>query len=81
MDSGGHLQVMNTGESVFIGEGAGANDYLSSNKNVFVCYYAGNENTEGEQNTAIGYYSMRRDTLGSQLIAINGNFVLKFKLR
>jgi hypothetical protein len=60
MDNG-RMEVVNTGYSVFIGEGAGANDDLTDNYNVFVGNQAGNSNTTGSNATAIGagamYYS------------------------
>jgi len=53
MDSG-RLNVVNTGNSVFIGEGAGINDDLTHNNNVFVGYLTGNSNTTGFRNSANG---------------------------
>ncbi|MFH1005561.1 MAG: hypothetical protein V1781_08770 [Bacteroidota bacterium] len=55
----GQIETYNTGSSVFIGEGAGNVDDLSSNLNVFVGYQAGYSNTTGNNNTAIGYLSLR----------------------
>ncbi|HLF64246.1 MAG TPA: tail fiber domain-containing protein [Saprospiraceae bacterium] len=53
----GRLETVNTGNSVFIGEGAGANDDLDLNANVFVGKDAGTNNISGYQNVAIGYQS------------------------
>ncbi|MCP4125691.1 MAG: hypothetical protein GY753_01350, partial [Gammaproteobacteria bacterium] len=64
MDSG-RFEVLNTGNSVFIGEGAGANDYLTNNSNVFVGYQAGNANTWGTNNTASGYGALENNTTGN----------------
>ena len=47
----GQIETLNTGNSVFIGEGAGANDDLSDNKNVFVGKDAGASNTTGTGST------------------------------
>ena len=41
LDVNGPIWQTGTGQSVFIGEGAGANDDLSNNQNVFVGYQAG----------------------------------------
>ncbi|MBK6829409.1 MAG: hypothetical protein IPG92_01065 [Flavobacteriales bacterium] len=58
----GQIETLNTGESVFIGEGAGANDDLASNGNVFVGHFAGTQNTTGGANTAIGHNSLSVNT-------------------
>jgi trimeric autotransporter adhesin len=60
----GQIETYNTGQSVFIGEGAGANDDLSNNANVFVGYQAGLFNTTGFSNTANGYQALRFNTTG-----------------
>jgi hypothetical protein len=64
MTSGGRLRVLGTGNSIFIGDGAGVNDDLSSNRNVFIGQNAGNANTNGWLNTAIGFESLRVNTNG-----------------
>jgi len=64
MDSG-RLEVLNTGHSVFIGEGAGANDDFTYNKNVAVGDSALFSNTTGLSNTASGYQSLYSNTIGS----------------
>lgn len=58
----GQIETLNTGESVFVGEGAGANDDLTANQNVFVGRDAGVQNISGGSNTAIGYSAMRENT-------------------
>ncbi|NTV83819.1 MAG: hypothetical protein HGA23_05900, partial [Bacteroidales bacterium] len=50
----GQIETYNTGQSVFLGEGAGDSDDLSNNYNVFIGYDAGRVNSKGENNTAIG---------------------------
>ena len=42
----GQLEFLNTGMSVFIGEGAGANDDLSNNRNTFVGRNAGQSSVD-----------------------------------
>ncbi|MCF6170410.1 MAG: tail fiber domain-containing protein [Bacteroidales bacterium] len=64
MDSG-RLEVLNTGRSVFLGEGAGINDDLTDNRNVFAGWNAGNQNTAGYENTAFGYVALRNNTTGN----------------
>ena len=54
MDSG-RLEIVNTGNSVFIGDRAGENDDLTNNSNVFIGHEAGRNNTTGVQNTFIGF--------------------------
>jgi len=54
LDVAGHIWQTGTGNSVFLGEGAGANDDLTTNANVFVGYLAGNSATTGTSNTYIG---------------------------
>jgi hypothetical protein len=52
------LEFLNNGKSVFIGEEAGENDDLSDNENIFIGYKAGNSNTSGFGNIAIGYQTL-----------------------
>lgn len=54
----GQIEVLNTGQSVFVGEGAGANDDLSFNGNVFIGYTAGQVNVTGSNNTGIGAFAL-----------------------
>ena len=71
----GQIETLNTGNSVFIGEGAGANDDLSDNYNVFVGKDAGASNTTGLVNTAIGSSALELNTTGYYNTA-NGNQAL-----
>ncbi|RLD49582.1 MAG: hypothetical protein DRJ05_20780 [Bacteroidetes bacterium] len=59
---GSTFEQANNGSSVFIGEGAGSNDDLSDNENVFVGYNAGVANTTGSQNTANGCSALYSNT-------------------
>ena len=64
--SKGQIEVLNSARSVFIGEGAGANQNNSSNRNnVFVGYQAGNSNTTGDYNTASGVSALHSNTTAS----------------
>jgi len=65
----GQIEILNTGNSVFVGEGAGAADDLSTNANVFVGYQAGNANTTGYNNIATGYQALYSNTTGYNNIA------------
>lgn len=64
LDVGGRIWQTQTGQSVFLGEGAGASDNLTDNDNVFVGYQAGYSNTTGNFNTAIGAFALRNNTTG-----------------
>jgi len=66
----GHIWQMGTGQSVFLGEGAGANDDLSLNRNVFVGTLAGYSNTSGDRNTAVGFLSLNSNTTGLMNTAV-----------
>lgn len=65
-----HLNVLNSGQSVFVGEGAGSNDDLSTNQNVFMGYNAGYTNTTGDSNVAVGHSAMYSNTDGSENTAV-----------
>jgi len=73
--TGSRLEAMNNGNSVFIGEGAGAADDLNDRRNVFIGKQAGNANTEGKFNTAIGYFALKATTEGFQNTA-TGSYAL-----
>ena len=60
----GQIEVINSGNSVFIGEGAGANDDFSDNKNTFVGYQSGYANTNGQYNTAVGSQTLYSNSAG-----------------
>ncbi len=66
----GQIETINTGNSVFIGRGAGRLDDLSNNYNVFVGYRSGDKNTSGESNVAIGTWPLQNNTTGSNNTAI-----------
>ena len=64
LEVAGHISQTATGNSTFIGEGAGENDDLTNNENVFVGKEAGSSNTSGSYNTATGYQSLQDNTDG-----------------
>jgi hypothetical protein len=66
LDVGGHIWQTGTGQSVFLGEGAGTSDDLSDNKNVLVGYQTGNSNTTGAYNTFSGYQAGYNNNTGQQ---------------
>ncbi len=72
MDSTGHLEVYNTGNSIFIGEGAGAGDDLTSNWNIAIGKNALNSNVSGYSNTAVGFHTLKSNT-GNNNTAIGYN--------
>lgn len=66
----GHIWQTGTGKSVFLGEGAGANDDLSTNYNVAVGFNTLMANTTGYKNCAIGSEALISNTSGDNNIAI-----------
>ncbi|CAG5079532.1 beta strand repeat-containing protein [Parvicella tangerina] len=67
---GPRLEVINSGNSVFFGAGAGANDNLASNGNAFIGTNAGNSNLDGQNNVAVGLDAMQAHTSGYNNTAI-----------
>ena len=68
LDSG-RIEVKNTGNSVFLGEEAGLNDDLTTNRNTYVGYQSGKANTHGSNNVAVGNQSLLNATSGSFNVA------------
>lgn len=66
----GRMSVTDTGNSVFIGEDAGAVDDLTDNRNVFIGYQAGKVNTTGNHNIALGLRPLYTNTTGYDNLAI-----------
>lgn len=64
------LSFVNTGNSVFIGDNAGINDDLTDNRNVFVGFNAGKQNTTGNLNTFLGSTAGESNTTGAGNVAI-----------
>ena len=64
--SGEHndLTFNGTGQSVFIGKGAGAHDDLTDNQNLFTGDSTGFQNTDGHKNTALGFAAFFSNTGG-----------------
>jgi trimeric autotransporter adhesin len=62
---GGRIEFFNTGQSVFIGAGAGANDDFSNNQTVAVGYQALFGNVGGSFNTGIGHQALRQNSTGN----------------
>ena len=61
---------MNTGGSIFLGEGAGANDDLSDNNNIFIGHNSGYYTSTGGNNVSMGAYSFFNNTTGYNNTAI-----------
>lgn len=66
----GRLEFLNSGNSVFIGEGAGANDDLSDNDNVAIGAFALQNNTTGFSNTATGALALQENIAGHSNTAL-----------
>jgi trimeric autotransporter adhesin len=58
------IETLNTGHSVFVGEGAGQADNLSDNNNTFVGYMAGKANSYGDYNSGIGWLALNSNVSG-----------------
>ena len=58
----GRIDFRNTGQSVFVGEGAGINDDLAARSNVAIGYNSLNQNTTGNNNVAIGTGALEKNT-------------------
>jgi hypothetical protein len=76
LEVAGHISQTGTGNSTFIGEGAGENDDLTNNENVFIGKYSGITNTGGSQNTATGFESLQNNIDGDYNTAL-GNKALE----
>jgi hypothetical protein len=63
MDNG-RFGIVNTGNSVFIGDSAGINDDLTDNNNIFVGFQAGLNNTTGFRNVFSGHQAGVNNTTG-----------------
>jgi hypothetical protein len=69
MDSG-RIDVLNTGNSVFLGFESGLSDDFSDNRNAGVGHQALKDNTTGRWNSALGYAALRGNTTGENNVAI-----------
>ncbi len=67
---GPRFEVINSGNSVFIGQGAGLNDDLTNNLNTFIGHDAGNSNTTGVENVALGSAALLSNVSGGTNTAI-----------
>lgn len=70
LDISGSLVFPNSGGSVFIGSGAGENDDLADNQNIFIGDSTGYTNTGGSGNVGIGYGVMYANTYGYSNTAV-----------
>lgn len=69
----GQLEILNTGQSIFIGDQAGENDDATSNRNAFIGLQSGFSNTSGSNNTGIGYQALYGNTVGKFNLAIGSS--------
>ena len=67
---GSRLEPVATGNSVFIGEGAGLNDDLSDNSNTFLGHRAGYANISGATNTFVGMQAGYANTSGNSNVFV-----------
>jgi len=66
----GRINIVNTGQSVFIGEDAGFKDDLTTNENVFIGHNSAYNTINGERNVAIGHNSLFTNDSGDKNTAI-----------
>ncbi|MEM6699137.1 MAG: tail fiber domain-containing protein, partial [Bacteroidota bacterium] len=89
LDSG-RIEILNTGRSIFLGNGAGANDDYSNNQNLFLGDSTGYNNTNGRDNIFQGYQAGYSNTNGDNNIFLgreagysntdgNGNLFMGFR--
>lgn len=74
--NGPRLEVMNSGNSVFIGEGAGSNDDLTDNQNVFIGRQSGNANTTGNRSVGIGWRTLANNSGVGRSVAVGWQALL-----
>jgi hypothetical protein len=67
LEINGRISQVGTGDSIFIGEGAGNVDDFTNNFNVFIGRDAGLSNITGSSNVAIGYQSLRLSTTSNNI--------------
>lgn len=75
MDSG-RLEILNTGSSVFIGEGAGANDSFNNHRSVALGHQALEANTTGSVNVAVGWKALHSNQTGYSNVAVGTGALL-----
>ena len=74
LEVAGRISIINTGGSVFLGEGAGANDDLTTNNNTAMGTNALSTNVSGTGNTAVGVSSLE-DNTGVNNSALGKNYL------
>ncbi len=67
----GQIEILGTGQSVFLGEGAGAGD--TGSNNTYIGYHAGFTGTTGEYNVGLGSGALANLESGSFNIALGAN--------
>ncbi|MDW8011925.1 MAG: hypothetical protein RMJ47_02915, partial [Bacteroidota bacterium] len=72
--TGGQIEVLNSGQSVSLGEGAGISmDLTSPRQNTFVGYLAGTLTETGQKNVAVGATALSQNISGSGNTALGSN--------
>ena len=75
---GARIEVLNSGNSVFLGENAGLVDNLTNNRNVFIGSSAGVVNTAGDRNVAIGVAALGANVTGDFNVAIGDRALVAY---
>ena len=73
---GQRIEPLNTGNSIFLGPGAGRDDDLTNNTNAFIGSLAGQRNVTGANNTAIGASALRFNVGNANNTAIGPSALL-----
>ena len=73
---GQRIEPLNTGNSIFLGAGAGRDDNRTNNNNAFIGSLAGQRNVNGQLNTAIGFSALRLNVNNSNNTAIGPSALL-----
>lgn len=68
----GRFNITNTNESLFLGDGAGANHNLAQGRNIMIGHDAGNALVHGSSNILIGAYTMANSTYGMGNVLVGG---------
>ncbi len=66
----GRIDVLNTGNSVYIGENAGMVDDASDNQNIGIGTNSMSLNTTGQHNTALGHKTLDKNQIGNSNTAL-----------
>lgn len=67
---GSRISFINTGRSIYLGDGTGVNDDMSNNQNIGIGYQAMTNTSTGQNNIGIGYQALYDNTTGQGNVAL-----------